>query len=127
MTPRERIVQAMEEIKIELADRRKVLLANNKLLEEQRLSQRTQFDLEMMNELGYCSGIENYSRYLSGRGPGEAPPTLFDYLPADGLLVIDESHVTIPRSAGCTAVTARVKRRWWSTDSDCRQRWTTVR
>ena len=82
VTPRERIVQAMEEIKTELADRRKVLLANNKLLEEQRLSQRTQFDLEMMNELGYCSGIENYSRYLSGRGPGEAPPTLFDYLPA---------------------------------------------
>ena len=81
-------MQAMEEIKTELADRRKVLLANNKLLEEQRLSQRTQFDLEMMNELGYCSGIENYSRYLSGRGPGEAPPTLFDYLPADGLLVI---------------------------------------
>lgn len=71
----------MEDIKVELAERRKVLLENNKLLEEQRLSQRTQFDLEMMNELGYCSGIENYSRYLSGRGPGEAPPTLFDYLP----------------------------------------------
>ena len=70
------------------------------LLEEQRLSQRTQFDLEMMNELGYCSGIENYSRYLSGRGPGEPPPTLFDYLPADGLLVIDESHVTIPQIGG---------------------------
>lgn len=68
VTPRERILQAMEEIKDELADRRKVLLANNKLLEEQRLSQRTQFDLEMMNELGYCSGIENYSRFLSGRG-----------------------------------------------------------
>lgn len=81
VTPRERILQAMEEIKVELAERRKVLLANNKLLEEQRLTQRTQFDLEMMNELGYCSGIENYSRYLSGRGPGEAPPTLFDYLP----------------------------------------------
>ncbi len=75
VTPRERILQAMEEIKVELAERRQVLLANNKLLEEQRLSQRTQFDLEMMNELGYCSGIENYSRYLSGRGPGEAPPT----------------------------------------------------
>ena len=100
VTPRERIVQAMEEIKDELADRRKVLLANNKLLEEQRLSQRTQFDLEMMNELGYCSGIENYSRFLSGRGPGEPPPTLFDYLPADGLLVIDESHVTIPQIGG---------------------------
>ena len=90
----------MEEIKVELSERRKGLLENNKLLEEQRLSQRTQFDLEMMNELGYCSGIENYSRYLSGRGPGEPPPTLFDYLPADGLLVIDESHVTIPQIGG---------------------------
>ena len=87
----------MEEIKVDLAERRKVLLANNKLLEEQRLTQRTQFDLEMMNELGYCSGIENYSRYLSGRKEGEPPPTLFDYLPADGLLVVDESHVTIPQ------------------------------
>ncbi|MGP3113963.1 excinuclease ABC subunit UvrB [Serratia ureilytica] len=97
VTPHERIIQAMEEIKVDLADRRKVLLANNKLLEEQRLTQRTQFDLEMMNELGYCSGIENYSRYLSGRAEGEPPPTLFDYLPADGLLVVDESHVTIPQ------------------------------
>ncbi|QZN97235.1 excinuclease ABC subunit UvrB [Symbiopectobacterium purcellii] len=100
VTPRERILQAMEDIKVDLAERRKILLENNKLLEEQRLTQRTQFDLEMMNELGYCSGIENYSRYLSGRGPGEAPPTLFDYLPADGLLVIDESHVTIPQLGG---------------------------
>lgn len=100
VTPRERIVQAMEEIKVELAQRREILLANNKLLEEQRLSQRTQFDLEMMNELGYCSGIENYSRYLSGRGEGDPPPTLFDYLPADGLLVVDESHVTIPQIGG---------------------------
>ncbi|MBZ4256325.1 excinuclease ABC subunit B, partial [Mycobacterium tuberculosis] len=87
VTPRERIVQAMEEIKLELAERRKVLLANNKLLEEQRLTQRTQFDLEMMNELGYCSGIENYSRFLSGRGPGEPPPPLCDYPPAEGLRV----------------------------------------
>ncbi|WP_314153883.1 excinuclease ABC subunit UvrB [Rouxiella badensis] len=100
VTPRERIVQAMEEIKVELADRRKNLLANNKLLEEQRISQRTQFDLEMMNELGYCSGIENYSRYLSGRGEGMPPPTLFDYLPGDGLLIVDESHVTIPQIGG---------------------------
>lgn len=100
VTPRERILDAMEKIKVELADRRKVLLANDKLVEEQRVSQRTQFDLEMMNELGYCSGIENYSRYLSGRGPGEPPPTLFDYLPANGLLVIDESHVTIPQIGG---------------------------
>lgn len=100
VTPRERIVQAMEEIKVELAERRKFLLANNKLLEEQRIAQRTQFDLEMMNELGYCSGIENYSRYLSGRGEGMPPPTLFDYLPADGLLIVDESHVTIPQIGG---------------------------
>lgn len=100
VTPRARILQAMEEIKAELAERRQVLLANNKLLEEQRLSQRTQFDLEMMNELGYCSGIENYSRYLSGRSAGAPPPTLFDYLPTDGLLVVDESHVTIPQIGG---------------------------
>ncbi len=100
VTPRERLLEAMELIKKELAERRQVLLDNNKLVEEQRLTQRTQFDLEMMNELGYCSGIENYSRFLSGRGPGEAPPTLFDYLPADGLLIIDESHVTIPQIGG---------------------------
>ncbi|MGP1930961.1 MAG: excinuclease ABC subunit B, partial [Arsenophonus sp. ET-DL12-MAG3] len=75
----------------------KLLLENNKLIEEQRLKQRTQFDLEMLNELGYCSGIENYSRYFSGRSSGEPPPTLLDYLPSDSLLVIDESHVTIPQ------------------------------
>src|SRR5690606_7292156 len=73
------------------------LRENNKLVEAQRLEQRTRFDLEMMQELGYCNGIENYSRYLSGRNPGEPPPTLFDYLPSDALLVIDESHVTIPQ------------------------------
>lgn len=100
VTPRARILESMEEIKIELAQRREQLLANNKLVEEQRLTQRTQFDLEMMNELGYCSGIENYSRYLSGRAAGEPPPTLFDYLPSEGLLVIDESHVTIPQIGG---------------------------
>ncbi|MDD1794952.1 excinuclease ABC subunit UvrB [Enterovibrio makurazakiensis] len=97
VTPRERIMEAIEHIKVELVDRKKVLLENNKLIEEQRISQRTLFDLEMMQELGYCSGIENYSRYLSGRNDGEPPPTLFDYLPADGLLIIDESHVTVPQ------------------------------
>lgn len=95
VTPRERIVQAIEEIREELAQRQQVLLAEGKLLEEQRLTQRTQFDLEMINEFGYCSGIENYSRFLSGHKPGEPPPTLFDYLPADCILVIDESHVTV--------------------------------
>lgn len=97
VTPRERILEAIELIKGELQVRRQYLLDNNKLLEEQRISQRTQFDIEMMNELGFCSGIENYSRYLSGRSEGEPPPTLFDYLPHDGLLIIDESHVTVPQ------------------------------
>ncbi|HHE0449609.1 TPA: excinuclease ABC subunit UvrB [Vibrio parahaemolyticus] len=97
VTPRDRIFEAIESIKIELEVRKKQLLENNKLIEEQRISQRTQFDIEMMNELGFCSGIENYSRYLSGRSEGEPPPTLFDYLPHDGLLIIDESHVTVPQ------------------------------
>nr|WP_229854674.1 excinuclease ABC subunit UvrB [Thalassotalea marina] len=96
-TPREKILAAVENIKIELKDRATQLKENNKLVEEQRIVQRTQFDIEMMTELGYCSGIENYSRYLSGREAGEAPPTLFDYLPDDGLLIIDESHVTVPQ------------------------------
>ncbi|MEV3802299.1 excinuclease ABC subunit UvrB [Aeromonas veronii] len=96
-TPRETILGAIEHIKEELRGRREQLLSLNKLVEEQRISQRTQFDMEMMQELGYCSGIENYSRYLSGRAPGEPPPTLFDYLPGDGLLIIDESHVTVPQ------------------------------
>ena len=95
VTPREKILSAVDSIKEELADRKKQLLEVNKLLEEQRISQRTQFDIEMMLELGYCSGIENYSRYLSGRAPGEPPPTLLDYFPADGLMFIDESHVTV--------------------------------
>ncbi len=97
VTPRETILDAVEQIKAELKERLDQLRDSNKLLEAQRLEQRTRFDLEMMLELGYCSGIENYSRYLSGRAPGEPPPTLFDYLPADSLLVVDESHVTIPQ------------------------------
>ncbi|MFZ8143518.1 excinuclease ABC subunit UvrB [Alteromonas macleodii] len=95
VTPREKILNAIEHIKEELGDRKKQLQEANKLIEEQRISQRTQFDIEMMMELGYCSGIENYSRYLSGRAPGEPPPTLLDYFPADGLMFIDESHVTV--------------------------------
>lgn len=97
VTPREQILGAIDGIKVELNERKKAFLAENKLVEEQRISQRTLYDIEMMNELGYCSGIENYSRYLSGRGQGEAPPTLFDYLPKNGLLIIDESHVTVPQ------------------------------
>ncbi|ATG74319.1 excinuclease ABC subunit UvrB [Zobellella denitrificans] len=100
VTPRETLLAAIEQIKVELQARKSQLLAANKLLEEQRISQRTQFDIEMIQELGYCSGIENYSRYLSGRAEGEPPPTLFDYLPGDGLLIIDESHVTVPQIGG---------------------------
>ena len=100
VTPRERILDAIDKIKVELAQRREYFIKENKLLEEQRISQRTQFDIEMMNELGYCSGIENYSRYLSGRNEGEPPPTLFDYMPSDAILIIDESHVTVPQIGG---------------------------
>jgi len=99
-TPREVILSAVDRIKEELKERLEQLRDNNKLVEAQRLEQRTLFDLEMMHELGYCSGIENYSRYLSGRKAGEPPPTLFDYLPSNALLVVDESHVTIPQLGG---------------------------
>ncbi len=95
VTPREKIVDAIDHIKEELKERLVFLRENNKLVETQRLEERTRYDLEMMQELGYCNGIENYSRYLSGRNAGEPPPTLFDYLPAEALLVIDESHVTV--------------------------------
>jgi len=97
VTPRQTILDAIEQIKAELRQRLDYFYAENKLVEAQRLEQRTRFDIEMMLELGYCSGIENYSRYLSGRNPGEPPPTLIEYLPQGALLVIDESHVTIPQ------------------------------
>ncbi len=97
VTPRERLLAAMGEIKSELVERLKVLRDTDQLVEAQRLEQRTMFDLEMIKELGYCAGIENYSRYLSGRAEGEPPPTLFDYLPDNALLVVDESHQTIPQ------------------------------
>ena len=100
VTPEQTLVGAMEKIRDELRERLAQLHQANKLVEAQRLEQRTIFDLEMIKELGYCSGIENYSRYLSGREPGGAPPTLFDYLPDNALLVIDESHVTIPQIGG---------------------------
>lgn len=96
-TTRERTLSAVDTIKEELKERLEQLYSQNKLVEAQRLAQRTQFDLEMMAEVGFCNGIENYSRHLTGKAPGEPPPTLFDYLPPDALLVIDESHVTIPQ------------------------------
>lgn len=97
VTPREVLLEAVEEIKLELAARLEFLYNENKLVEAQRLEQRTKFDLEMILELGYCNGIENYSRYLSGRPAGAPPPTLYDYLPDDALMVIDESHVSVPQ------------------------------
>ncbi len=97
VTPREVLLEAVEKIKVELKERVDYLRGANKLVAAERLEQRTRFDLEMILELGYCSGIENYSRYLSGREPGEAPPTLYDYLPDNALLVIDESHVSVPQ------------------------------
>lgn len=100
VTPRETILGAIEKIKVELGERLEALRDAGRLLEAQRLEQRTRFDLEMMQELGYCNGIENYSRYLSGRGPGEPPPCLFDYVPDDAMLFIDESHVTVSQVGG---------------------------
>lgn len=100
VTERDTVVKALDQIKVDLKARLEELHGLNKLVEAQRLEQRTIYDLELMKELGYCQGIENYSRYLSGRAPGEPPPTLFDYLPENALLIIDESHVTIPQLNG---------------------------
>ena len=100
VTPRETILGAIDRIKAELAERLEWLRQHERLVEAQRLEQRTLYDIEMMLELGYCNGIENYSRYLSGRNPGEPPPTFFDYLPDDSLLLIDESHVSVPQVGG---------------------------
>ena len=97
VTPRDKILKAVDAIEVELHERLDQLKEQNKLVEEQRLSQRTQYDLELIRELGFCTGIENYSRHLSGRTEGEPPPTLFDYLPHNALVVVDESHVTIPQ------------------------------
>ncbi|NJA06783.1 excinuclease ABC subunit UvrB [Methylococcaceae bacterium WWC4] len=97
VTPRDQLLSAVEKIKIELAERLEQLRDNHKLVEAQRLEQRTLFDIEMILEVGYCSGIENYSRHLSDRNSGESPPTMFDYLPNDALVIIDESHVTVPQ------------------------------
>jgi len=100
VTPRQTVLAAIETIKVELKQRLEELFAAGKLVEAQRLESRTRFDLEMLGELGFCKGIENYTRHLSGAAPGEPPPTLIDYLPADALMIIDESHVTIPQLGG---------------------------
>ena len=100
VTPREVLLKAVDDIGLELDVRLNEFRAQNKLVEAQRLEERTKFDLEMIKEIGYCSGIENYSRYLSGRNPGEAPPCLVDYMPSNALMIMDESHVTVPQFRG---------------------------
>lgn len=99
-TPRSKILEAVDHIEVELKSHLEYLRNEDKLVEAQRLEQRTKYDMEMMRELGFCNGVENYSRYLSGRGQGEAPPTLFDYVPKDAILFLDESHVTVPQVGG---------------------------
>jgi excinuclease ABC subunit B len=138
VTPREILLNAIDQIKDELKDRLKLLKDENKLVEEQRLEQRTRFDLEMIQEIGYCNGIENYSRYLSGRAAGEPPPCLLDYLPDNALMVMDESHVSVPQFGGMykgdrsrkgtlveLRVIVRVKGHWWNTDSGFPLQWIT--
>ena len=110
VTPRPTVLQAISLIKSELKQRLSVLEANNKLLEAQRLEQRTNFDLEMLETTGHCAGIENYSRFLTGRAPGEPPPTLFEYIPDDALLIVDESHVTVPQVGACLKGTLAANR-----------------
>ena len=128
ITPEEKLRRAIESIEAELHERLEYLRDNGKLLEAQRLEQRTRYDLEMLQEVGYCQGIENYSRHLDGRQPGEPPATLLDYFPKDYLMIIDESHADDSAGAGrCTTATAPARRRWSSTASACRRRWTTGR
>ena len=120
--------RAVRDIEAELAERLAELERQGKLLEAQRLRMRTQYDIEMIRQVGFCSGIENYSRHIDGRGPGSAPATLIDYFPDDFLLVIDESHVRrCRRSAACTRATCRASATWSSSASGCRPRSTTGR
>jgi len=125
VTTRDNLKRAMDSIREELRERLTLLKAENKLLEAQRLEQRTMFDLEMLEEMGYCSGIENYSRHLSGRLPGEPPYTLIDYFPGDFLLVVDESHISIPQIGGMYHGDRSRKETWLITDSACHLRLTT--
>ena len=112
VTPRDRMLSVLDDIKAEMVDRLAWLKDNDKLVEAQRLEQRTRYDLEMIKELGYCNGIENYSRYLSGRESGEPPPTLFDYLPTDALLLSMRATSPFRRLEECTRVTAHEKKIW---------------
>ena len=128
VTGRQKVLSAIDQIKLELAGQKEFFVGQMKLIEAQRIEQRTRFDLEMMSEIGYCKGIENYSRYLSGRNAGEPPPTLIDYLPSNALMFVDESHVTDSAGrAACTRAIARARKISSTTASACRPRSTTVR
>ena len=118
VVPQEKINRACENIEAEMREQVKFFKSRDKLIEAQRIAERTNFDVEMMRETGFCSGIENYSRHLNFGKPGEPPLTLMDFFPDDLLIIVDESHMTIPQIGG---------RRWWSTASACPQRWTTDR
>ena len=120
VTPRPALSRAVQGIRAELKARLSDLLADGKLVEEQRLRERTLFDLEMMESTGSCKGIENYSRWLTGRQPGEPPPTLFEYLPEDALLIVDESHAALPQIGGMYRGDFQRKAHWLNTAFDCR-------
>ena len=119
VTPKEKMDAAIGEIYKELEERVAFFERENKLVEAQRLKQRVMYDIEMMQELGYCSGIENYSRVIEGRPAGTPPHTLLDYFPKDFLMFIDESHVTLPRCGPCTTATTPERPPWWTTASAC--------
>lgn len=127
VVPKEKMMEATENILAEMKERVAFFKSEDKLLEAQRIAERTNFDVEMMRETGFCSGIENYSRHLTGSAPGEPPCTLIDYFPEDFLIIVDESTSPCPRSAACTRATARARARWWNSDSACPQPWTTAR
>ena len=127
VTSKDRLEQAIASIEAEMAEVVPALRAEGKLLEAQRLEERTRYDLETMREAGYCSGIENYSRHLAGRDPGSTPWTLLDYFPDDWLIFIDESHISVPQVRGMFLGTALARRRSSSTGSGCHRRWTTGR
>lgn len=126
VTTRERTNRAIQQIQLDLGERIRFFEEAGRMMEAQRIKQRVEYDLEMIKELGYCSGIENYSRYLDGRKEGTRPFCLLDYFPEDYLLVIDESHVTIPQIRRCTAATEPARRASWSTVSGSRRPRTTV-
>lgn len=127
VTTREQLAIAMRSIQDELGERLRELESAGKVLEAARLKQRTMYDLEMLSEVGYCSGIENYSRHMDGRTPGQTPWTLLDYFPDDFLVFVDESHITLPQVRGMYLATASASRPWWTTASACHRPSTTAR